>query len=339
MIELKNDQLVFRFPEVHPAARLAIEFQRTLRIPDDGRTYPLPPGLGRFPLRHVDDFAKQVPEPWIEHGGVMLPMYQSEALWVCFQGRYPFAVRVATGKIDAVTGKELRPGLARGPQNYLAIPEQPWLDGYCVKQGVIRQFVAMPLGAGYSAEEQVTGAAEYGGLQIVAYPMKAEAYERMRRKMVGLDRAVFCGALPTATLCRVGAAPDMGLAPGGQMRQEIFDDLHDLEDWDQDHSSRCFAHLANSLVWRQITGQTPPTVPPTAKEYTRAGLPWFDYYDDRLGAVEGSSILEKLKSVVGMGKEKGEVPLPENEPVHATPIAVLRKGLVEGQVREGRWAR
>ena len=32
---------------------------------------------------------------------------------------------------------------------------------------MIRQFVAMPLGAGYTAEEQITGEAEHGGLQIV----------------------------------------------------------------------------------------------------------------------------------------------------------------------------
>ena len=63
MIELKNDTLKFSFPEVHPEARLEIDFQRTLRIPDDGDTYPLPPGLGRFPLRHVDDHAANVPGP------------------------------------------------------------------------------------------------------------------------------------------------------------------------------------------------------------------------------------------------------------------------------------
>ena len=56
MIELKSDGLVFSFPEVHPDATLRVEFERTLRIPDDGRDYPLPPGLGNFPLRHVDDF-------------------------------------------------------------------------------------------------------------------------------------------------------------------------------------------------------------------------------------------------------------------------------------------
>jgi hypothetical protein len=78
MIELKHDSLVFTFPEVHPDAKLKIDFQRTLRIPDDDKDYPLPPGLGRFPLRHVDDYSKTVPAKWIEHGGVMLPMYQSE---------------------------------------------------------------------------------------------------------------------------------------------------------------------------------------------------------------------------------------------------------------------
>jgi hypothetical protein len=36
-----------------------------------------------------------------------------------------------------------------------------------------------------------------------------------------------------------------------------------------------------------------------------------------------------------MGKEEGDVPLPENEPVSATPVVALRKGLAQGQVREG----
>ena len=36
---------------------LQVSFLRTLRIPDDGKTYPLPPGMGRFPIRRVDDYA------------------------------------------------------------------------------------------------------------------------------------------------------------------------------------------------------------------------------------------------------------------------------------------
>ena len=68
---------------------LQIEFQRTLRIPDDGKIYPLPAGFGRFPLRHVDDYKDTVPAPWIERGGVLMPMYQSEALWIRFQHALP----------------------------------------------------------------------------------------------------------------------------------------------------------------------------------------------------------------------------------------------------------
>jgi hypothetical protein len=61
------------------------------------------------------------------------------------------------------------------------VPELPWVDGYCVENGVIRQFVAMPLGDGYSAEEQITGAAEHGGVQIAVYPMKKERYVALRK--------------------------------------------------------------------------------------------------------------------------------------------------------------
>jgi hypothetical protein len=71
---------------------LTIAFQRTLRIPDDGRTYPLPAGLGEFPLRSVDDFPATAPASWLQCGGVVLPTDQSEALWISFSARYPCAV-------------------------------------------------------------------------------------------------------------------------------------------------------------------------------------------------------------------------------------------------------
>lgn len=72
MLELKNNTLSFHFPEIHPEARVSVVFNRTLRIPDDGRTHPLPPGLGHFPIKHVDDYKDKVPSKWVQHGGVML---------------------------------------------------------------------------------------------------------------------------------------------------------------------------------------------------------------------------------------------------------------------------
>jgi hypothetical protein len=332
MIELQGNQLTIRFEEVHPEAELTIDFQRTLRIPDDGRDYPLPAGLGPFPLRHVDDFARTAPAPWIEHGGVMLPMYQAEALWLHFGGEYPFALKVAAGKISAVTGEPWRNGLNRDPQDYLVTPRQPWLDGYCIEKGTIRQFVAMPLGSGYSAEEQITGKAEVGGLQIVAYPLKREVYERMFATRV---MARSTGMSFGTALSRVTGAGEMGLAPGGRMKQEIYRDRFQLSDWDQRHRARCFVHIANALEWRAITGEAPPTKPVTPDAYRQAGIPWFDYYAADLEALEGAGVLGRLKSLAHMSRERRETPIPENDPILIERVVQLRRGLRRSEVREG----
>jgi len=339
MIELLNDALVFRFPEVHPDAELRVDFQRTLRIPDDENTYPLPPGLGRFWLQHVDDHAAGLPAGWNDRGGVMLPMYQAEALWINFhspgvddRAPYPFVVKIAAGKINAVTGEGWEEGVHRDPQDYMVVPSQPWIDGYCVEQGLIRQFVAMPLGAGYTAEEQITGAASWGGIQVAAYPMKREVFERRFPKVQPMYEALSAPLDDTLCCAPAAAGAEMGLGAGGRMKQEIYDDEYDFSDWDLRSTSRCFVHLANSMVWREITGSNPPTTPPTAKEYTRYGLPWFDYYSES-GAVDGSGKLAALKTIQEIGKQKGELPLPENASVD--PDKVVHLGKKTGhQVRE-----
>lgn len=323
MIKLEHDRLIFAFPDVHEEARCSIHFQRTLRIPDDGKDYPLPPGLGAFPLRHLDDYAHRLPVEWLKRGGVITPMHQSEAMWISFGSGwrhegYPFAVKVATGKINAITGEAWSNNLNSDPQDYAVLPEQPWLDGYCVEKGVIRQFVAMPLGSGYSVEEQLTGAAEHGGVQLFVHPMKGERYERLR------------SARPSQLRFEEGPVPcmeplAMGLAPGGRMKQEIYDDPYGLDAWDQRHSSRCFVTIANSLAWHASTGELPPNKPPSAADYTRAGLPWFDYYDENCKAVAGSSVLRKLKGVLETGESKRENSLPENESIEVARIVALRR--------------
>ena len=108
MIELKNNTLHFFFPDLHPHAHCTVSFQRTLRIPDDDKTCPLPPGVGRFPIVHVDDLAATLAPQWKEHGGVAFPMYQSEAMWIAFSGDdYPFAVKIAAGKMRRRNWKTL----------------------------------------------------------------------------------------------------------------------------------------------------------------------------------------------------------------------------------------
>ena len=336
MITLERSRLVFRFPDVHDDAICAIQFQRTLRIPDDERDYPLPPGLGGFPLRHLDDYVSRLPDEWQKRGGVVMPMHQSEAMWINFESRdryryrqsYPFAVIIATGKVCAITGDTWVNGLGSDPQDYVVLPKQPWLDGYCVDKGVIRQFVAMPLGEGYTAEEQLTGAAEHGGIQIVAYPMKAERYEELIAPLAD-GRELFSIA-SASMLCM--PAPSMGLAPGGRMKQDIYDDHYGMDAWDLEHASRCFVTISNSTQWLDITGEPPPTRPPTAKEYTEAGLPWFDYYGGDAKAIAGAEKLKRVKSVTQIDTEKGNE-APQNETLVVNHIIRLRGGN-GNQVRE-----
>jgi len=340
MITLEANSLIFRFPKVHDNAKSAIQFQRTLRIPDDGKHYPLPPGLGAFPLRHVEDFADRVPEQWHERAGVMMPLYQAEAMWIAFRGagwwwssRYPFAIKIAAGKINAVSGKPWKPELDGSERDYIVLPEQPWLDGFCVAKDVIRQFVAMPLGSGYSVEEQITGKPEHGGLQIIVYPMRRERYEALerRRERVLAKRQLF--AAPAR-------ARAMGLAAGGRMTQQIYADPHGLDAWDQSVSSRCFVSLVDAVQWREITGEAPPTRPPTAADYTKAGLPWFDYYAADLETLGGAQALALVKSVAEMAEAKGEQVLGADGEVNPDTIIHLGPGKLlrsKGRpVREGK---
>ena len=127
----------------------------------------------------------------------------------------------------------------------------------------------------------------------------------------------------------------MGLAPGGRMRQEIYHDPHSLEDWDQRQRVRCFVHIANARQWRAITGDAPPTEPITAAQYREHGVPWFDYYAADLKGVEGAGILQRLKSVVEMGKAKRETLIPENDSITVERVVQLRRGLKRSEVREG----
>lgn len=353
-LELKHHALNFSFPDVHEDAQVGLNFQRTLRIPDNDKEYPLPPGLGIFPVKLVDDHKDRVPAKWVERGGVMFPMFQSEAMWINFlphqshlrSSAYPFAIKIATGKVSAITGETWSVGLK--PKDYVVIPEQPWLDGYVVEKGIVRQFVAAPLGSGFSAEEQISGKAEHGGIQIEVIPMKKEVYERrfpkrnpiLRGMSLDCDRYSMSVNEYECAAVACAAGPDMGLAPGGRMKQQIHEDPFDFDDWDVTNRQRVFVHIANSLVWKAITKYDPPHPPPTAEDYTRSGLPWFEHYKDDAKTLVGTGKLAGMKSVMAMGFQKGLGILPENKDADIKPEQVTQlkdKPKNPNEVREGRW--
>lgn len=333
MPTLEYDKLVFRFPQIEPDATFAIDFKRTLRIPDSETTYPLPPGLGSFPLRHVEDYVGKLPEQTASRGGVFLPMWQAEAMWLNFRNtgpdaglRFPVAIKVAAGKINAVTGEIWRAGLHRDPQDYMVSPKQPWLDGFSIERGVIRQFVAMPLGDGYSVEEQITGEGEWGGLQISVTPLKFEVWKRKRSEWEKAQRdlaAMRYGLNEESGVRKQGRLASMGLAAGGRMEQAIHPDPFKLEDWDATAVDRVFITLVHAKDWKMITGEGAPHVPPTAKDYSKAGLPWFEYYGNDQAALSGSAALAGMKSVATLFKKFTGATMPDSADIKTgTPQAI-----------------
>ncbi|WP_328432600.1 MULTISPECIES: hypothetical protein [unclassified Streptomyces] len=330
---------------------VAVRFVRTLRLPETG-THPLPPGLGEFPVRRVTDYPDTVPAQWRARGGVMLPVYLREAMWLSFAGTAePAALQVGVGKVCAVSGRKWSDRLSREPQNYLVLPRQPWLDGINSGKGTVRQFVAVPLGLGATVEGQVTGEETWGGVQLQSFPLVeprlAEWREEERRRSE-LQRMSFTGegygaAMPmTAPAPAPGAAPGaapagrprpaaaMGLGVGGSMRQEVYRDDRPLRDWAEQPAGRVFVHLVTPPEWRRITGEAPPPSPVDRAAYTRAGLPWYDYYDQEAEDLAPTEALEGVQPVgdwLGDDHEPWQDPTPHQvKPLKDAPGKAVEDG-------------
>lgn len=390
-ITAKDGQLVFTHGP-HGEDRFTVTLHRTLRLPEDGRTHGLPPSLGAFPIKLIDDYKDRVPAAWREHGGVFFPMWQREAMWLAFSSsRRPFACKVAAGKINAVSGMPWKPELegvsgdlkaklhklkairsdigeeaykaavrkmasdrlsgdeeANDNPDYIVAPPQPWLDGFNSGFGTVNQFIAMPLGMGYTVEGQVTGKEDVGGIQIMALPPKDGLLIPKRRRSMLRGQSVKIGESSeySASMDWMGfdddtpigaaaaaAGAEMGLGQGGEMEQKIYPDPHGIETWDQEASGRLFIHIVNSQMYEQITGEKPPPSPITAQEYTHMGWPWFKLWDEEMKDVAPSKVLSGVKTVGQMDKKHGFTGQQDDSPLPKSPL-LMASGHV---VKDGSW--
>jgi hypothetical protein len=135
---------------------LNIQFHRTVRVPDDGRTYNLPANLGTFPLFNIADFTDTLSQDVVEKGGFFLPMYRKlralltmtpqyiqcanyyshlerEAMWISFheEGEWqrqtrkaPFAIRIYAGGVNAISGEPMRPNMATFLKSMNGVPKK-----------------------------------------------------------------------------------------------------------------------------------------------------------------------------------------------------------------------
>ena len=327
---------------VRVGERLAISFQRTLRIPDDGRAYPLPPTLGTFPLRRAADYPRSLPDDWDRSADALartlfIPMYQREALWLAFEAAAwkPNAVKIGVGRVNALTGAGWDSSLNADPQDYLVCPDQPWLDGINSGTGVIRQFVAMPLGQGYTIEGQVSGQEQFGGIQALVFdprpgifpdepppPPPVDALSGMFGQPFGAPLGGPAAA-PLAAMAG-GPAQDLGLAAGGQITQKIYPDRYGLDTWETSSYGEVFIYIVNTARYMQITGELPPPSPIDAQTYSRHGFPWFDWYDADRSDLPASQKLAGVKTVAELDAEGGLPASSDEQSVDISPDQVKK---------------
>jgi hypothetical protein len=240
-------------------------------------------------------------------------MYQREALWLGFDGARwkPNAIKVAVGRINAVSGEPWDEQLRKEPQDYLVCPDQPWLDGINAGDGTVRQFVSMPLGLKYSVEYQVSGSETFGGIQITVFEPKPGYFPDDPPPESKTQPRVMRSA-PKAS-----KATGMGIAASGNIKQKIYPDKYGIDTWDQDNPRSVFVHIVNSEQYLDLTGLSPPPTPITAKTYMKYGLPWFDLYDESFADVRAPEKLQSVKTIreieAGERSEEESVDVPESQ--------------------------
>lgn len=209
MVEVKNNNLVFAFPEVNAAAELCVHFRR-----HEGSEEPVPivsqhdgDGLmlqaqGALVMRLRPKIAFE--EFWYETGAKKV--------------RFPFAVLLTVGGRNALTGEQSS-SLARSPQNYFASPPQGGVDGYFVGGSVL------PFRGGDVSPRERTR------LAITVFPVKKETWDHWmyQKSLSGWSHSVISG---------------LTLSYGGERKCEpIYEDLCSFGSWDQSRAAKASVWL------------------------------------------------------------------------------------------------
>lgn len=453
--------------EVCVGKHARISFNRTLRIPEDGKAYPLPAGFGRLPVLRVEEYADRIPESWLEQGGFIIPLYQREALFLEFSGVQwrPMIAKVAVGKVNAISGKEHDLKIRSHRQDYVVVPDQRWLDGINSGDGTVSQFVAMPLGKGYTIEAQVTDEEKYGGFQLAIFDPKPNRFpeqdpqkqraaaedrkqrsaqatqqELLRKKLATeaqkrraqqdllhrlpetsaqLIRAVkkqhyreaaqtlgiseeeilvrlenlrshfvevlgenaFEGIIPSEHLKKLppdlpAASPvappptrpmpdirfmpatgddrrqfmpstdsrppaahsarreqepsepepplEMGIARGGTIKQQIFEDTYGAESWDESTFRDVVIHIVNSEVYHQITGREAPPSPISIEHYQHYNIPWYSAYAEKAPSLSPAAIFRRILGAAQIEKHRGIVKVEDCPKWDIQPERIVR---------------
>jgi hypothetical protein len=218
-IVVRDDWINRNLPRVPD---MTLTFDRTLRVPEDGKSYHLPAILGTFPVLNTEYFEHSLPPIMTRKGGVFLPMFQREALVISLQPSGDeeaeaahYAVRVHAGSINAISGDLGQDLTVETKQDYILAPQQQRLDGFCTEKGIVKQFVAMPIGFKYTVESQVTGDEFIGGIQLEVAPrLKGTGHYSLHGHQKDRGPLTHDVVMTPDSLDRFKSPRQLGFAPG-----------------------------------------------------------------------------------------------------------------------------
>ena len=104
-------------------------------------------------------------------------------------------------------------------------------------------------------------------------------------------------------------------------------------------TDRTFVTLVHAKDWKTLTGEVAPNEPPAAREYSEAGLPWFEYFGKDQDALPGSATLAGVKSVAKMFKKLTGSAMPQSSDIVTKAPTAIGPGARKARVvrTEGSW--
>lgn len=299
-------------------AGVTVTFHRTLIVPDDGSDHPLPPSLGAMPVlcaAGLSPAARAI--LGIGDADHVVVLHDGEALWLSFDARswHPSALKVGLGAICAVTGNAFAPNAPNAEsQDYLVVPDQPWLDGVSAGDGSVRQFVAVSLGLGETVEEQLSDDAPEGGLVFASFAARPGRFPEDPPPPADYDGPMYC----------LAASDPLGLGAGGRITQEIYADEYGHDTWEGEPAATVRVALVDAVAFAAVTGRPLQSPPADARSYTDAGLPWFALHDVARRGLDVTARLQAVRSLAALRGYSDDALVVDPEQVVALLNASIR---------------
>lgn len=248
--------LTFAFPDLGSDARLHVTFRRTPRTAD----------LDDLPRLTSDTTLPLAQGSPTGDADAVLPMWQSEAMWIDFSSPHlhPFLVMIGVDGVNAITGTPFTGEPDFDADDYIEVPTQQALATHRRPYGDLRQFVPPSVHVGPDA------ASPGHLLQFTVTPMRAEAWARRRHHAA--DR-------PDCVLCDISRAERMRAVPRATPSR-VLGPLESPDTWQPSLSRSGAVLVVNSATWRELTGGSPRHHPLTSTDYDARRLRWHPTYSE-----------------------------------------------------------